>query len=138
MKEDIKNQWIEALRSGKYKQGPTYLRQRGRENEPDRFCCLGVLCDILRPEGWEMEISGLDHWVNFNGNRGVISLDVQLASGLRSSLGNVYLPNDVAGLLESRLLINEDNETNLARLNDKGRLDFNQIADFIEANWEKL
>jgi hypothetical protein len=40
MNPDIKAKWIEALRSGEYKQGACYLRQR------DEFCCLGVLADI--------------------------------------------------------------------------------------------
>lgn len=33
----IKEIWIKALRSGKYKQGPRYL------NVGDYYCCLGVL-----------------------------------------------------------------------------------------------
>ena len=33
-------EWLEALRSGKYKQGRRFLRNNGE------FCCLGVLCDI--------------------------------------------------------------------------------------------
>lgn len=45
MDEQIKKQWVEALRSGKYKQGREYLRtelSKGTYN----YCCLGVLCDI--------------------------------------------------------------------------------------------
>jgi len=47
MKEDVKNKWVEALRSGKYKQGKRCLR-----NENDEFCCLGVLCDLYDPNLW--------------------------------------------------------------------------------------
>lgn len=36
-----KTQWIEALRSGKYKQGQRRLRKDGR------YCCLGVLAEQL-------------------------------------------------------------------------------------------
>lgn len=36
----LKAQWVEALRSGKYKQGPTYFERGGK------YCCLGVLCVI--------------------------------------------------------------------------------------------
>lgn len=32
--------WLEALESGKYEQGHHYLKR------DDRFCCLGVLCDL--------------------------------------------------------------------------------------------
>lgn len=41
MDPEIKAKWIEALRSGSYKQGSTRL------NKGDEFCCLGVLCEVL-------------------------------------------------------------------------------------------
>lgn len=47
MNEEIKTKWIAALRSGKYKQGEGCLRNG------NSFCCLGVLCDIKNPNGWE-------------------------------------------------------------------------------------
>ena len=34
--------WVEALRSGKYKQGRQYLNQDGK------YCCLGVACEVLK------------------------------------------------------------------------------------------
>ncbi len=37
----ILNEWVAALRSGKYKQGQGYMRSRN-----DTYCCLGVLCEI--------------------------------------------------------------------------------------------
>ena len=40
MNAEIKQQWVEALRSGEYKQGKDYLRRDGE------YCCLGVLCDL--------------------------------------------------------------------------------------------
>jgi len=42
MDQQIKAEWIAALRSGEYKQGVQLLRQG------DQFCCLGVLCDLHR------------------------------------------------------------------------------------------
>ena len=45
MKPEIKQAWVEALRSGEYTQG---LQQLTANN---RFCCLGVLCDIARKCG---------------------------------------------------------------------------------------
>jgi hypothetical protein len=45
--QDVKKQWVEALRRGKYEQGHEQLRRDGR------FCCLGILCEIIDPEGWE-------------------------------------------------------------------------------------
>jgi hypothetical protein len=45
MNERIKKLWVEALRSGKYKQGRGKLR-----NESNEFCCLGVLCNLHAQE----------------------------------------------------------------------------------------
>lgn len=46
MKPELKKRWVKALRSGKYKQGKNYLRRQTPEG--DRYCCLGVLCEIER------------------------------------------------------------------------------------------
>lgn len=40
MNQEIKQKWVEALESGKYKQG------KGRLKSDDAYCCLGVLCDL--------------------------------------------------------------------------------------------
>lgn len=40
MKKVIKQKWLKALRSGKYKQGNGKLRSK------DNYCCLGVLCIV--------------------------------------------------------------------------------------------
>ncbi len=53
MKADLKRKWVEALRSGKYKQGEGELR-RG-----DAFCCLGVLADVRGAEWVEDEYGEL-------------------------------------------------------------------------------
>jgi hypothetical protein len=45
MNEHIKA-WLEALRSGKYKQHKTSLRSN------DSFCCVGVECDVFSSEQW--------------------------------------------------------------------------------------
>lgn len=47
MTPEFKALWIEALRSGKYKQG------RGALRRGDTFCCLGVACDLIDPDAWE-------------------------------------------------------------------------------------
>jgi hypothetical protein len=42
--ESVKKQWVEALRSGEYQQGREALRRQSLDG--DRFCCLGVLCEL--------------------------------------------------------------------------------------------
>lgn len=41
MDTELKLKWVEALRSGKYKQG----KQRFKSAD-DTYCCLGVLADV--------------------------------------------------------------------------------------------
>lgn len=43
---DVVNQWADALESGRYRQGRSYLR-----DENDCFCCLGVLCELAVQAG---------------------------------------------------------------------------------------
>lgn len=45
--------WIAALRSGKYKQGAHALRKG------DKYCCLGVLCDLAAKDGGQQWENGL-------------------------------------------------------------------------------
>ena len=42
MNEYFKKIWVKALRSGKYKQTTTKLR------DTFGFCCLGVACDLFK------------------------------------------------------------------------------------------
>lgn len=48
--------WIEALRSGKYKSGQGVLKQNHLDDYGDtvlsQFCCLGVACNEIDPSGW--------------------------------------------------------------------------------------
>lgn len=48
MKPEIKAKWLAALKSGGYKQGHGQLR-----TNDNKFCCLGVLCDIHASETGE-------------------------------------------------------------------------------------
>lgn len=109
MNPDIKKLWVDALRSGKYKQGRHALR-----SSADNFCCLGVLCDIYGAEKgveWKREVCPVD---------GPECYTMLRRDGL--------LPFDVyewAGLGEANPLLGDKEATSL---NDTGH----QIADLIE------
>lgn len=45
MKKSIALKWVAALRSGQYKQGTKVLR-----SHDNKFCCLGVLCNLHAQE----------------------------------------------------------------------------------------
>ena len=58
LKPEVKAQWVAALRGGDYQQGTNTLRTRNYDaetgewaNGPDRFCCLGVLCELAVKDG---------------------------------------------------------------------------------------
>lgn len=51
MNEDIKERWVEALRSGDYQQTKGSLIVQ--EGEQKLYCCLGVLTDLAMKEGIE-------------------------------------------------------------------------------------
>jgi hypothetical protein len=56
--KEQKEQWIEALRSGEYQQGQKFLHAN------DRYCCLGVLCDLFQKAHPEKD----HHWGNRTGD----------------------------------------------------------------------
>ena len=117
MKEDIAKRWVEALRSGEYKQGRNQLRKG------DAFCCLGVLCDLHAKENG-------DSWKS-EGETGIYMHAVE------------ELPGDVwawAGLYSSdgSFRSETDYKICLVELNDSGYHSFNQLANIIENEWGDL
>jgi hypothetical protein len=114
MNPEIKAKWVAALRSGEYKQG------RGRLNRVDKFCCLGVLCDLHAKEsGGKWEQHTIDEYVHlYMGSSCQLHPAVLLWAGL----------NYVGGG-EVRIAGNQDF---LFRHNDSGRT-FAEIADAIES-----
>lgn len=111
----IKQLWIDALRSGEYKQGQNRLRLR------DEFCCLGVLCDLHQKEN-----PTLGRWVYGYAYASAPNqhTNVQFEGKL--------LPFMVAkwsGLNDHDPYLNDKNRA--SSLNDAG-MSFPQIADLIE------
>lgn len=104
MDAELKAKWLEALRSGKYDQGTGQLRNG------NCFCCLGVLCDVFNPTGWDGE-----EWSFGEGIDQCRELSV-LPSNFRLQCG-------MDGGLEERLI----------ELNDEGKT-FSTIANYIEEN----
>lgn len=100
----LKAKWLEALRSGKYAQTQKAL------NDGQGFCCLGVLCDLMNPDGWD--------------------------SGLWSQDWEAEEPQWCDGDLDSstrlRVGLSSDSEVTLIRMNDEEKKNFTEIADWIE------
>lgn len=103
---DIQQKWIDALRSGEYKQGVGALRS----SDGKFLCCLGVLCNIVAPDDWvnEIETDGTSYWMH---------------------RGEVALPNvEITNLVE----IPKEYNHFPANLNDAHNYSFEQISDVLE------
>lgn len=103
MTPELKAKWVEALRSGKYKQGTGRLLRAGRDGY--KHCCLGVLCEVA----------------GYQRGEGDVYLDKQ-------SIPLTYSLDDHTDLI---LGITPSVESFLIRMNDGG-LTFAEIANHIE------
>lgn len=115
MNTEVKEKWISALRSGKYKQGIRSLRTE------HGYCCLGVLCDLYSQEHnkeWRFQ----DVW-SFYDSLCFLPPDVEQWAGLNSSNPSVKIPVDD----ENKYFYHEP----LSDLNDSG-YSFEQISNIIE------
>jgi hypothetical protein len=107
MNPQIKQKWVDALRSGEYQQGQYCLRT---DNE---FCCLGVLCDLYGKENnVEWNLVNDDGNYEFQEQPELLPLFVVEWAGVENDNPEIC-------------------ETSLAELND-GESTFNEIADLIE------
>lgn len=121
MNPEIKTQWVTALRSGEYKQGSAALK-----DTEDRYCCLGVLCDLAVKAGVISD--------------SVVDISISGREKHFFSGASEYLPEAVqewSGLFDENPVVTRDSEleetTNaLSTLNDSLNYDFNGIADLIE------
>lgn len=110
MRKEIKDRWVEALRSGEYQQGQKTLKHG------ESFCCLGVLCDLHSKEvGGSWADSRVKNHQSYLGVLGFLPVEVHSWAGTRRSTSK-----------------------ELVHLNDKLDYTFEQIADWIEENWERL
>jgi hypothetical protein len=110
------HRWTAALRSGEYAQGKGYLRTA------KGYCCLGVVCNLVRPDGW--------------GESATLSESGFSFLSPHSWPSTVALPSDVASLLHFRsgegTYELDGVGHNLANDNDERKHTFAQIADTIE------
>ena len=114
--------WLEALRSGKYEQGKYVLCST---EDGDRFCCLGVACDVYKQTHPEFKV-----YTNDEGNRKFGESDEVLPSVVKEWLG---LDTDTGAYKET------DGDTRaLTTDNDERDLDFEAIARIIESEPDGL
>ena len=123
MKPEIKQRWIEALRSGAYQQTQGQLRSA---QQPDCYCCLGVLTDLYLRDtqqswvlqaGLDEENPGEEHYACYNHY-------LELPSVVSDWAGFHNHPNPI--------VFDDNTAYALSELNDELRLSFAEIASIID------
>ncbi len=116
MDSRVKHLWLDALRSGEYKQGKGSLRDTD-DNGEHSYCCLGVLCDLYSKETGTKWTGG-----NFmHGRTSFPSSEVAEWAGMDANercgeFGDIYT----------------EDYADLTAMNDAGGSTFAEIADVIE------
>ncbi len=108
MNKELKQKWIDALRSGDYEQGKGLLCRITPDGA--KYCCLGVLCEVENGEDiWELETGHGTTFCSAQGNGGVYGeqyLDYSTITGLMHKNDGVFVD----------------------------KLNFTEIADWIDEN----
>lgn len=106
--------WVEALRSGEFKQGPLKLNRAGR------FCCLGAGCEVAIRLGLDVSRTQSDEIVTYG-----------------DECQSAAMPDNVRRFFGLRTPMGEFNGGALYLLNDSSKT-FLEIADIIESEPEGL
>lgn len=115
MNKGIKKKWVKALRSGNYEQGKELLRTLD-----NKYCCLGVLCDLYTQE----DVGKSNNWK-------------ETANGFTINQESQVLPDPVREWSE---IWHEDpildtktkGKSVITYLNDEVNYSFKQLANLIE------
>ncbi len=112
----VKEKWIKALRSKVYETGSGRLRRHSLYYE-DKFCVIGVLCDLyaqVGPERWQWSLSAGGY--SFDGESENVPVAVQ----------------KWANLTEIPMVTISESKVPLTLLNDEEELSFEELANLIE------
>lgn len=118
-KKNIKK-WVTALRSGEYCQGRRSLRFQ------DKFCCLGVACELALKSGVDLEVIHVCGIWNYDEQTGHLPKKVQNWLGIQEK-------NPV---LQAKLRSAQISAP-AAVLNDQYEASFDEIADAIERTYSQ-
>ena len=118
MNQEIKEKWVAALRSGKYTQGHASLCK------DNKYCCLGVLCELAVEEGITTKLVNDNHiyYGKYKNNAYPPQEVCEWADFGKEKCNYDYIKNP------------EINGYRLDKYNDDLNKNFNEIADLIEAH----
>lgn len=118
----LQSAWLNALETGRFRQGRAKLAKRNIKQKTVSYCCLGVACVVAHEHGVDVERKTTLTTIGtpvvvFNGEANYLSSNVRDA---------LKLHNDGGGAKSSRLLP-------LSTYNDTGKT-HKEIAAIIRAN----
>lgn len=113
---DLVVAWVDALRSGEYRQRKNYLAGPDWEGKL-AYCCLGVACEVAISTGYAIKkVADEDGYVEYDDEREYVPADLRTPLGLQDSEGGI-----------------EGSEFgSLANMNDNLSYSFADIANVIE------
>lgn len=129
MKSEIKQKWVEALRSDKYAQG------KFRLYDGTNYCCLGILCELYLKETGETW-GPLDDHISDGTDKYYIDGESEVLPGVVGEWAGVNGSGVDGSGLEVVIPLPEPEQTmkvGIISLNDDLDYTFPQIADLIEA-----
>jgi hypothetical protein len=118
VKAEVREQWVAALRSGEYRKGKGLLHAKGEKR--DKFCCLGVLCDLAVKAGaidppLPVRIDELPSFYEYGGDYEVLPDAVMDWAGLEDA-NPAYFIRDQKHSLGTD---NDDRDYSLKRIADR-------------------
>lgn len=122
MKADIKALWVDALRSGLYKQGKYQLREQGDFYDP-----VGVLCELAVSAGVIAPATFTPREKHAIPDRSWSGYKYVSNDPLLRETGATGIPKDVAEWADLSYYLG----MRVSRMGDKGKK-FSEIADYIE------
>ncbi len=115
--------WVAALRSDKYKQTTGQLRR-----EDNRFCCLGVACDVIDPTGWGTRVDATASYMPYN-------IYTKLGFGYHDQVFlsqindlTIFSFKDIADIIEHKYILGHS-------FKQMSRMLFNSISRHVPENW---
>lgn len=115
MEKEWADKWVVALRSKKYVKTKCFLKIKNGASYC--FCASGVLCDIVYPQRWD-------------------DVDRKIPEG--HAIRHDGWISILSNLVMEQVGIGERGVMKIITLNDTENKSFDEIADFIEKNWETL
>jgi hypothetical protein len=120
---EMKEKWLQALRSGDYKKGNSYLCRKNLTKKGFSYCCLGVLAEINGHLYFRKEECGVNEWpyktTNMNDDEDWAETTLIMTNKGKSG----YIMYGISGKDHSNLIeINDNAET------------FGEAIHYIEEN----